>query len=221
MHIIILTLFPEVIQPFINSSIIKRAVAKKQVQFSLISWRSFTSDKHQTVDDRPYGGGPGMLLKIEPLVYAIEHTEKKLGQCHKILLSPQGKLYDQRQAGHYASLLQSQNIMLICGHYEGFDARILAFVDSELSIGQYVLGGGESAAMVVVDSLVRLIPGVLKKPEAILDESFMYNNNEILEYPQYTKPVEFRGLKVPAVLTQGNHQKIAKWRIEHSGKKKK
>lgn len=215
MHIVILSLFPQVIKPFLSESIIKRATNANYVKFTLVNWREFASDAHQTVDDRPFGGGPGMLLMIEPIVKAIKNTEAKFGQFHKILLSPQGSVYTQSQAVSYAT--KHQNLMLICGHYEGFDERILSYVDQELSIGQYVLGSGESAAMVVIDSIVRLIPGVLKKPEATLNESFTKENQ--IDYPQYTKPVEFQGLKVPSVLLSGNHQKISDWREIQANKK--
>lgn len=215
MKISILTLFPEVITPFLEHSIIKRAVEKKLVVFHKFNLRAFAYDKHKTVDDRPYGGGTGMLLKIEPLVAAIEHIEKKEGKAYKVLLSPKGKLWTQVFAKRL-SKVQTSHLLLICGHYEGVDARINEFIDEEISIGKFILSGGEAAAIVVIDSLVRLIPGVLKNENATLEESFMIRagKTKLLEYPQYTTPREFRGLKVPSVLLSGDHKKIKEWRMK-------
>lgn len=236
----LLTLFPEVLSPFLNHSILKQAQTKAKVKFNLLNFREFSTDKHQSVDDHPYGGGAGMLLMVEPLVKAIEKTEAQFGVAHKLLLSPQGKVWDQSQA---QALMQKnlEHVMLICGHYEGFDERLLNYIDEEVSVGNYVLSGGEAAAMVVVDSLVRLIPGVLKKDEATREETFMTidkqelyqatgdlsvlkaKNQEIslLEYPQYTRPENFEDHKVPSVLLSGNHQKIRKWRLSRAWQKTK
>lgn len=238
MLITILTLFPQTILPFLESSILKQAQQKKLARFNLINWRDFATDKHKTVDDHPYGGGAGMLLMVEPMVKAIKLAEKKFGPAHKILLSPQGQLWQQAQA---LRLVQKdpKHLLLLCGHYEGCDERILDYVDEQISIGDYVLSGGEAAAMVVVDSLVRLIPGVLKKESATQQETFMQVDKQelfkltgdktvleqsaekitLLEYPQYTKPEQFEGKAVPKVLLSGNHQEIHKWRLTQAWKK--
>jgi tRNA (guanine37-N1)-methyltransferase len=233
----VLTLFPQIIHAFVNESIVLRAQQKALVQFNLVNLRDFTTDKRQTVDDHPLGGGAGMLLKIEPLVAGIESIENNIGPAQKILLTPKGITWNQTIASDIierskrnnlptlqpfdkfrasSSNLPTNHLLLICGHYEGFDARIEHFVDTEISLGNYVLGSGESAAMVIIDTLVRLIPGVLKKPEAIINESFSSSvtADYLFEYPQYALPREFRGLKVPAVLLSGNHQKIEQWRKE-------
>ena len=241
MIISVLTLFPQVIEPFLGHSIIKRAVEKNKVQFNLINWRDLTTDKHHTVDEHPYGGGSGMLLMVEPLVKAIKATETKFGPAHKIMLSPQGNLWQQKKAEQISRSLHQKHLMLICGHYEGFDERLLHYINEQISIGEYVLSGGESAAVVIVDSLVRLLPGVLKKNDATTDESFMQvdrqrlyeltDDKEVLkqpeetvtlfEYPQYTKPENFQGHLVPKVLLSGNHAEIQKWRYQQAWKKTK
>lgn len=240
MQITILSLFPQIILPFLDSSIIKQARQKKLVSFNLLNWRDFAIDKHKTVDDHPYGGGAGMLLMIEPIVKALRFAEKKFGPAYRILLSPQGKLWDQAQARQTVKK-QPQHLLLLCGHYEGFDERILDYLDEQVSIGNYVLSGGETAAMVLVDSLVRLIPGVLKKETATAEETFMQINKQelfeltkdktvlkqpaekitLLEYPQYTKPEVFEGRAVPKVLLSGNHQAIKKWRLLQAWEKTK
>lgn len=244
MKISILTLFPEVIEPFLQHSIIKRAQSKQAVEFKLFQLRDFTHDKHRTVDDHPFGGGAGMLLKIEPVVEAIEHIENTQGPAHKILLSPKGKLLTQA----WAQSATRDHILLICGHYEGFDARISDYIDEELSIGNYVLSSGEAAAIVVVDALVRLLPGVLKKDEATELETFFEVDRDelykathdtdlqtrdlpcrqtgpqpadkvsLLEYPQYTLPREYRGKKVPDVLLSGDPKKIREWQLQEAWK---
>jgi len=240
MQITILSLFPQVILPFLDHSIIKRAKQKKLVCFDLLNWRDFATDKHKSVDDHPYGGGAGMLLRLEPLVKAIRFAEQKFGPAHKILLSPQGELFNQTKAKQLAGKKVKQ-LLLICGHYEGFDERVLNYIDEQISIGNFVLSGGESAAMVIVDSLVRLLPGVLKKESATLEETFMQIDKNklfeltgdktvlekpeekisLLEYPQYTKPEVFENQKVPAVLLSGNHAEIQKWRLLQAWKKTK
>ncbi len=240
LNISIITLFPEVMMPFLNHSIIKRAVDKKAVSFNLIDPRLFTSDKHRTVDDRPFGGGAGMLMKLEPLVAAIEEVERRSGPAFKVLLTPKGKLWNQNMARQWVRDLPKKShpiaghLLLICGHYEGVDARIGHYIDEEISIGNFVLSGGEAAAVVVVDTLVRLLPGVLKKEEASVEETFMQLKKKelyeltgdrsvldlpgdevtLLEYPQFTRPEEFRGHKVPEVLLSGDHQEIKIWRIK-------
>ncbi|MFA6005748.1 MAG: tRNA (guanine(37)-N(1))-methyltransferase [Patescibacteria group bacterium] len=201
MNITVLTLFPEVVEPFLHHSIINRAVEKGLVTFNVVQLRDFAHDKHKTVDDHPFGGGAGMLLKIEPLVEAIEHIEKQFGKAYKIALSPKGTLLTQSWARDRISHLESRiadletngtdqmndarcvirdHVLLICGHYEGFDARIVDYIDEELSIGNYVLSSGEAAAMVVIDALVRLIPGVLKKEDATVNETFFEIDREEL-----------------------------------------
>lgn len=221
MRVDILTLFPEMFEGVLNSSILRIAQEKKLVQFHVHDIRDYSEDKHRCVDDRPYGGGPGMVLKPEPVFNAVEAVEK---QCFidnnrhiclknntkencKILLTPQGAKFNQEKAGE---LSHKNNIMLICGHYEGFDERIRTGLDvSEISIGDYVLSGGEIPAMVIVDSVVRLIPGVLGHDESIVNESF---EDGLLEYPHYTRPFEFRNMKVPETLVSGNHEKIKEWK---------
>ncbi|MDY0317492.1 MAG: tRNA (guanosine(37)-N1)-methyltransferase TrmD [Candidatus Izemoplasmatales bacterium] len=210
MKITILTLFPEMVEPLINSSILKRAQEKKLVKFEIVNFREFSTNKHKTVDDTPYGGGSGMVLSVEPIYYALESLEKP---NHKILLSPQGTKFDQNKA---KQLLEEQHLTFICGHYEGFDERVLEFVDEEISLGDFVMTGGEIAAMAMIDSIVRLIPGVIGSQESFEKDSF-YDGQ--LDYPQYTKPREFRGLEVPDVLLSGDHAKIEKWRQEMSKKK--
>jgi tRNA (guanine37-N1)-methyltransferase len=181
-------------------------------------------DKHGTVDDRPYGGGPGMVLMIEPIYRAINELKSKTKneKLKIILLTPQGKVFNQKMAKRLSGL---DHLILICGHYEGVDERVRKhLVDEEISIGDYVLTGGELPAMVIVDTVVRLIPGVLEKPEAVQLESFSQINNKspiLLEYPQYTRPANFKGWKVPKVLLSGNHQKIKEWREKQALKRTK
>lgn len=212
MKISIITLFPEVFEPILNTSILKRAQAKNKVTFELIDLRNFGEGKHQIVDDRPYGGGAGMVLRADILAKAIGHPRG----VRTILTSASGKPYNQAKARELSKL---KTIIIVCGHYEGVDQRFIEkFVDEEISIGDYVLTGGEIPAMVIIDSIVRLIPGVLKKEEATINESFTEN---LLEGPQYTRPEEFEGKKVPQVLLSGNHGEIAKWRKQKSLEKTK
>ncbi|MFW5794098.1 MAG: tRNA (guanosine(37)-N1)-methyltransferase TrmD [Bacillota bacterium] len=205
MKISILTLFPEMITPIINSSIIKRAREKELIDFKIINYRDFSKNKHKTVDDTPYGGGAGMVLSVEPIYNALISIDD-YKSAYKILLTPQGKTYNQSLAKH---IIKKDHIILICGHYEGFDERIREFIDIEISIGDYVLTGGEIAALAIVDSLVRLLPGAIGDSESYINDSFY---KELLDYPQYTKPREFQGLKVPDVLLSGNHKLIDEWR---------
>jgi tRNA (guanine37-N1)-methyltransferase len=229
MRIHIITLFPEMFNGPFAESIIKRAQEKGLVEINIHNLRNWAIDKRGTVDDRPYGGGTGMVLMVEPLAKAIEEFKGRtlnqgpsLASITKvILLSPRGKVWHQEMARGYSKL---DNLILICGHYEGVDERVKKFIDEEISIGDYVLTGGEIPAMVLIDSIIRLIPGVLEKPEAIQFESFsnpqlsIRNRKtvKLLEYPQYTRPENFRGLKVPKILLSGNHQAIAKWRAEQA-----
>lgn len=209
MKISIITLFPEVFDPILNTSILKRAQQKGKVDFELVNLRDFGDGKHQVVDDRPYGGGAGMVLRADILAKALQLRKGTPGSV--ILTSASGKPYNQSIARKLSKL---DHIIIICGHYEGVDQRFIdKYVWEEISIGDYVLTGGEIPAMVIADSVVRLIPGVLEKPEAIINESF---SEGLLEYPQYTRPEEFEGEKVPEVLLSGNHAEIAKWRKQKS-----
>ena len=212
MKISIITLFPEVFDSILNTSILKRAQQKGKVIFKLINLRDFGEGKHKRVDDRPYGGGAGMVLRADILAAALSSLKK--GRA--VLTSASGKPYNQTKARELSKL---DHIIVICGHYEGVDQRFIdKYVDAEISIGDFVLTGGEIPAMVIVDSVTRLIPGVLEKPEATINESFTEN---LLEGPQYTRPEEFEGSKVPEVLLSGNHAEIEKWRQQKSLEKTK
>jgi tRNA (guanine37-N1)-methyltransferase len=216
----IITIFPEIFSSYFNESIIKKAQEKKVISIKIHNLRNFTTDKRHTVDDTVYGGGAGMLLKIEPLYKAIKKITKpkKTAGQKIILLSAKGKTWNQSLAKKYSKL---KNITLICGRYEGVDERIKNFIDEEISIGDYVLTGGEIGAMTIVDSITRLIPKVLGNKESLADES--HNETGILEYPQYTKPAEFKvgnkKYKVPKELLSGNHQLIADWKKKNLKKK--
>lgn len=203
MKIYILSLFPNLFKSVFEESIIKRAREKGKVKIHIINIRDFAKDKHKTVDDKPYGGGRGMLLKVDIVVSALESLKPK---PHSILLAANGTKFNQLKA---RGLAKKASLAIVCGHYEGVDKRVEEFVDEVISIGEYVLTGGEIAAMAIVDSTVRLIPGVIH-PDSLTSESF--TNEGELEYPQYTQPNEFRGMKVPKVLLSGNHQEIEKWR---------
>jgi tRNA (guanine37-N1)-methyltransferase len=209
MQIDILCLFPETFVSPLNQSIIKRAREQGLVNIMIHNIRDYTTDRHHTVDDYSYGGGPGMVLKPEPIFDAVEAVKKKLGasEVPVILLTPQGRLFSQSVA---QELARHPHLMLICGHYEGFDERVCEYLATdEISIGDYVLSGGELAALVVVDAMVRLIPGVLGSDESASSDS---HSNGLLEYPQYTRPPVYRGWSVPSVLLSGNHGEIARWR---------
>ena len=203
MRISILTLFPNMYEGFLNESIIKRAIAKKLVSFDIINIRDFTKLKNGQVDDTPYGGGAGMVMMVEPVVDAINSV--KTEDSKVILMSPAGIKYTQKEAYNLAN---EKHIILICGHYEGIDERILDYVDMEISIGDYILTGGELASMVISDSVVRLLDGVITKA-SYENESF---NNNLLDYPVYTKPYEYDNKTVPDILLSGNHAKIKEWR---------
>ena len=209
MRIDIITIFPAMFAPVLNESIIKRAKEKKKVEIAVHNLRDYTLDKHRKVDDRPFGGGPGMVMNPEPVFRAVEAIKLhvKSPKSKIILLCPQGKKLDQKIAGRLA---KEKHLILICGRYEGIDERVREYiVDEEISIGDYVLTGGELPAMVLADSVVRLIPGVLGDKNSLNFESFTGN---LLEYPQYTRPASFRGLRVPAILLSGNHTKIQSWK---------
>jgi len=212
MRIDILTLFPEMFQNVLGESMLKIASEKGLVSFHLHNIRDYSDDKHRCVDDKPYGGGAGMVMKPEPVFNAVEAVELLDNAAStKILLTPQGKTFNQ---GIADNLSKKTRLMIICGRYEGFDERIRSGIDAlEISIGDYVLTGGEIPAMVVIDSISRLVPGVLSGDDSLQDESFV---NRMLEYPQYTRPAEFRGMKVPEVLKSGHHSKIEEWRMENA-----
>ncbi len=210
MRLDVLTLFPEMFRGPFEDSIIKRAVDRELVQIAFHNIRDFSTDKHRTVDDAPYGGGPGMVMKPDPVFAAAESLNLPEG-TPVILLSPQGRLFNQRIAEDLAS---KERLVLICGHYEGVDERIREHLTTdEISIGDYILTGGEIPAMVLVDALVRLVPGVLGSEESIRTDSL---SSGLLQFPLYTRPADFRGWKVPEVLLSGNHQEIARWRRSQS-----
>ncbi|MFA5374765.1 MAG: tRNA (guanosine(37)-N1)-methyltransferase TrmD [Dehalococcoidia bacterium] len=210
MHIHILTLFPNMFTGPFNESIIKRAVERGLVDISIYNIRDCTSDKHHVVDDAPYGGGPGMVLKPEPVFETVEMVRGER-DIPVILLTPQGRLFNQRIAAEIAGY---EEFVVICGHYEGVDERVREHLATdEISIGDYVLSGGELAAMVVVDAVARQIPGVLGSDESAGEDS---HATGLLEYPQYTRPQDFRGWEVPEVLLSGNHAEVARWRREQS-----
>jgi tRNA (guanine37-N1)-methyltransferase len=209
MKIDVLTLFPAMFAGPLDESIVKRAREAGLLELAVHDLREYAHDRHRTVDDRPFGGGPGMLLKPEPIFEAVEALARE--QTQVILLSPAGRVFDQAVARELASL---DDLLLVTGHYEGFDERVREeLADDELSIGDYVLTNGALPAMVVVDAVTRLLPGVLGHEDSSKDESF---SQGLLEYPQYTRPAEFRGMKVPDVLLSGNHAEIARWRSAQS-----
>jgi tRNA (guanine37-N1)-methyltransferase len=204
----VLTLFPDVMEPFFSSSIIGRAQKANIAEVHCTDIRDFAKDQHRSVDDKPYGGGPGMVLMCQPMFDAVEYVESELSDPGpRILLTPQGEKFNQTIARELADL---ENFMVICGHYEGFDERIRQGLSPrEISLGDYVLSGGEAAVMVLVDAVVRLLPGVLGDEESLKDESFSHG---LLEYPQYTRPRKFRGMEVPEELLSGDHARIKQWR---------
>ncbi len=213
MKIFILTLFPEMFRGPFDQSIIARARQKGVVTIETINIRDFATDKYRSVDDHPYGGGAGMILRVDVVARALKSLKfPPKSQTKTILLDPAGTAYTQAKA---RELSQWENLILVCGHYEGIDERIRTLVDEEISIGDYVLTGGELPAMVVVDSLVRLLPGTLTKSEATTNESFSKGNG-LLEYPQYTRPEAYQKLRVPKILLSGNHQQINLWRQAQS-----
>ncbi len=207
----ILTLFPGAIRPYLEESILGIAQAQGKLGIELVDFRAFTTDPHRTVDDRPFGGGPGMVLKPEPIFEAIEDVESRHGICHKILLCPRGKTLTQQRA---RELSTSERLLFVCGRYEGYDERIrhgMAF--EEISIGDFILAGGELAALCVLEAAVRVIPGVLGCAQSPELESF---ETGLMDYPQYTRPRSFRGMDVPDVLLSGDHAAVARWRLEQS-----
>lgn len=202
----LITIFPDIFSAYLNESILKRAQKNKKVSFRFHDLRDFTTDKHRTVDDRPYGGGVGMVMKIEPIYKALKAVPKK-GKRKVLLMSAKGKTFTQAKAKELTSY---QQLIIICPRYEGVDERVLEYVDEEISIGNYVLTGGELPAMVIVDAVTRLLPGILGKDESSIDES--HSELGVLEYPQYTRPEVFGKKQVPKELLSGNHKSIAAWR---------
>jgi tRNA (guanine37-N1)-methyltransferase len=236
----IITLFQEALEPYLKTSMMWKATEKGLAEFDFVNLRDFGLGPHKSVDDTPYGGGDGMLLRCEPVFNAIESVKAKDPNAKVILPTPVGEIWNQNHAramaqgeleilhsghtqGRSAELMvpseaysSSQHYIILCPHYEGYDERILSIVDYKISMGKYVLTGGELPALIIIDSVVRLIPGVLGGEKSAEIESFSDGDN--LEYPQYTKPYDFRGMTVPDILLSGNHGEIAKWRQEHSGK---
>ena len=208
----LLTIFPNVFDAYLNESILKRAQKKKLVSFHFHDLRDYTNDKHRSVDDRPYGGGVGMVMKVEPIYKALKALPKK-GKRRVLLMSAKGKTLTQADAKR---LSKYQQLVIICPRYEGVDERVIEYVDEEISIGSYVMTGGELPAMVIMDAVTRLLPGVLGKDESSHDES--HTEVGILEYPQYTRPEIFKGKKVPSELLSGDHKKIKSWRENKKGR---
>jgi tRNA (guanine37-N1)-methyltransferase len=206
MHFHVVTLFPGLFTSVLDATMLKRGQERGALRFTLHDIRDHALDKHRVTDDTPYGGGQGMVMKPEPLVAAIEATGDEERRPRRILLSPQGAVFTQERA---RGLAAEGSIALICGRYEGIDERVRDYVDEELSVGDYILSGGEVAALVVIDAVARLVPGVLGCADSAEDESFL---GSLLEFPQYTRPPDFRGAAVPAVLLSGDHAEIARWR---------
>ena len=207
----ILTLFPEIIEGMVSSSILKRAIEKGLIEINIIDFREYAGNKHSTVDDYAYGGGAGMLIRVDPIYRAL-NTIEGLSSAHKILTSPSGNVWSQKKAEEFSKL---NHIVIVCGHYEGIDARVLNYIDEEVSIGDYVLTGGEIPAGVIIDSVSRLVNGVIAD-DSTVNESFSMG---LLEYPQYTRPQEFDGYKVPVILLSGHHANIKKWQRYEALKK--
>jgi tRNA (guanine37-N1)-methyltransferase len=209
----IFTLFPNLFDSPLKESIIKKAADKGLIRFNIVDIRDFAEDIHRTCDDSPYGGGPGMVMKIEPIHRAMEYVEGTMGRSKTVLLTPQGRVFDQSMAERFSRL---SHISLLCGRYEGVDERVLTLVDEEVSIGDYILSGGEVAALVLIDAISRHIPGVLGNDQSVMDES---HKEYLLEYPQYTRPEEYLDMAVPPVLLSGNHEEIRRWRRQESIRK--
>lgn len=207
MKITVMTLFPEFFDSFQATSIIKRALEKELVVFETVDFRNYTLDKHRHVDDTPCGGGQGMLLSVQPIVDCLKDI--KTPDSYVVMLSPQGTTFQQQMAHEFSKI---EHLILLCGHYEGFDERIRSYVDREVSLGDFVLTGGEGAAMVMSDAIIRLLDGVIQE-DSHADDSF---ENGLLEYPQYTRPIEYDGKRVPDVLLSGHHANIRKWRLKQS-----
>lgn len=212
----IITLFKEALEPYLNTSMMWKAQDKGLAEFDFVNLRDFGLGPHKSVDDTPYGGGDGMLLRCEPVFNAIESVKEKDPSAKVILPTPVGKTWNQEMAREFADIKddETKHFIILCPHYEGYDERILSIVDYKISLGKFVLTGGELPALTIIDSVVRLIPGVLGGETSAEIESFSDGDN--LEYPQYTKPYDFRGMTVPDILLSGNHGEVDKWRAEHS-----
>ena len=206
----ILTLFPSIFESPLSESLVKKARDRGLLSFNILNIRDFAEDIHRTCDDAPYGGGAGMVMKVEPIYQAMQQVNAHFGRPRYILLTPHGRMFDQETA---ARLSRLPHLGLVCGRYEGVDERVLSLVDDELSIGDYVLAGGEAAALVVIDAVARLVPGVIGNETSSIDESF---KEPLLEYPQYTRPQTFMGMDAPGVLLSGNHEEIRRWRRKES-----
>ena len=216
----IITLFPPIFSGYLTQSLLAKAIERSLVEIHIHDLRDWSTDtKHHKIDDRPYGGGPGMLICVDPVVLCVEAVQQMANQPGVVvMMTPQGDRLDQRRV---ETLARNERMILLCGRYEGFDQRVIDLLNPiELSVGDYVLNGGEVASMVVVDSTVRMIPGVLGDEQSSWDDSFS-RGNRLLEFPQYTRPAEFRGLKVPDVLLSGDHKRIADWRAEQAVQKTK
>lgn len=216
----IITLFPEALQPYLDSSMLYKAQDRGIIEVEYVNLRNFGLGPHKSVDDTPYGGGDGMLLRCEPVFAAVESIKAESPQAEVILPTPVGQTWDQALARQFAGVDQpspSKHYIILCPHYEGYDQRILTLVDHPISLGNYILTGGELPALIIIDSIARLLPGVLGGATSAAIESFSDGDN--LEFPQYTKPADFRGMKVPEVLLSGDHGKVDQWRREHSGRK--
>jgi tRNA (guanine37-N1)-methyltransferase len=211
MYFSIITIFPEMFHAITDYGIVGKAIKKKIINIKILNLRDFSRNKYKSVDDRPYGGGPGMLMSVEPLYLAIQYAKSTLKKSTVIYLTPQGKKLEQN---HISKLIEKKKIIFICGRYDGIDQRIIDNqVNEEWSIGNYIITGGELAAMIMIDSISRLIPGVIKKKQSIEDDSFSKN---LLDYPSYTRPKKIYNMSVPTVLLSGNHEKIRLWRLKQS-----
>lgn len=215
----IITLFPEALQPYLDSSMLYKAQARGIMAVEYVNLRDFGLGAHRSVDDTPYGGGDGMLLRCEPVFAAIESIKATSPDAEVILPTPVGQIWNQDLARQFASSATGKHYIILCPHYEGYDERIMSIVDYPFSLGNYVLTGGELPALILIDSITRLLPGVLGGENSAAIESFSDGDN--LEYPQYTKPAEFRGMAVPEILLSGNHGKIAEWRTQQSALRSK
>jgi tRNA (guanine37-N1)-methyltransferase len=213
MRVNVVTLFPELFATFVETSFVKKAIATGQLAMHFEALRQHGLGKHQSVDDTPYGGGAGMVLRVDCVVAAIESAEGELGRSHRVLLTPQGARLDQGMVG---KLVTRPAVTLVCGRYEGFDERVRSLVDEEISLGDFVLAGGEVPAMAIIEGCIRFMPGVLGNEASVSEESFSRESGGLLEYPQFTRPASFRGMDVPAILTTGDHARIARWRRERA-----
>ena len=210
MRFTIITLFPDFFSSPLKTSILGKAIKNQKIKVDVINIRDFAAGKHKVSDDAPYGGGKGMVMKPEPIIKAIKSIREDNSAAWVTLLSPQGRLFNQILAGE---LSQKRHLVLICGHYEGVDQRVRYFIDDEVSLGDFILTGGEPAALCIIDAVARLLPGVIGKPQSLEEESF---SEGLLEYPQYTRPAEYAGHKVPEILLSGHHKNIAQWRRQQA-----